>query len=52
MKTVFAEISQRHSEKPKGLYDSIRNFFPEKRLDVFARRRHQGFDAWGNQVQC
>ena len=50
MKTVFAERTSRHSEKPSILYRSIEQYFPGPRLDVFARRRHKGFDAWGNEV--
>lgn len=42
---------KRHSEKPVQLYDHIARFFPGPRLDVFARRRHDGFDAWGNEVE-
>ena len=51
MKTLFVARSQRHSEKPKVLYDYIDTHFPRPRLDVFARRRHRGFDAWGNEAQ-
>ena len=52
MKTMFSETTRRHSEKPQTLYEFIAKFFPEKRLDVFARRQHRGFDAWGNEVEC
>ena len=50
MKTLFAAPSKRHSEKPRLLYEYISSHFPSPRLDVFARRRHMGFDAWGNEV--
>ena len=39
-KTLFFERSKRHSQKPSVLYEYIRTYFPEPRLDVFARRRH------------
>ena len=51
MKTVFWAPTRRHSEKPAYHYDNIRRYFEAPRLDVFARRRHEGFDAWGNEVE-
>ena len=51
MKTLFAERSRRHSEKPGLLYEHIRGCFPGPRLDVFGRRRHLGFDVWGNEAE-
>ena len=50
MKTAFSASVSRHSEKPECLYDDVRVHFEAPRLDVFARRRHLGFDAWGDQV--
>lgn len=50
MKTVFFEKSKRHSEKPSILYQHIIQNFDGPFLDVFARRRHPGFEAWGNEV--
>lgn len=51
MKTVFWAPPRRHSEKPACHYDNIQRYFEAPRLDVFARRRHEGFDAWGNEVE-
>jgi N6-adenosine-specific RNA methylase IME4 len=39
-----------HSEKPEGAYDLIRELSVGPRLDVFARRRRDGFDAWGDDL--
>ena len=50
MKTAFSAPVTRHSEKPEILYDSVSRYFDAPRLDVFARRRHPGFEAWGDQV--
>ena len=50
-KTLFAERSRRHSQKPAVLYEYIRRHFPGPRLDVFARGGHLGFDSWGNEVE-
>lgn len=49
--TVFRAKAGRHSEKPAKFYDMIRPVTPEPRIDIFARKRHYGFDAWGDQVQ-
>ena len=41
----------RHSEKPAYFYQLLERVTPAPRIDVFARRRHAGFDAWGNEVE-
>lgn len=51
MKTAFSESAGRHSEKPSSLYADVKRHFSTPRLDIFARRRHPGFDAWGDQVE-
>ena len=51
MKTLFTARSERHSEKPAILYQHIAQYFPEPRLDVFARRSHYGFEGWGDEVE-
>ena len=50
MKTAFSAPVTRHSEKPAMLYEHVSRYFGAPRLDVFARRRHPGYHAWGNQV--
>jgi len=50
MKTMFSESVRRHSEKPRLLYQHVARNFDSPRLDVFARRRHYGFGAWGNEI--
>ena len=50
MKTLFQGESKRHSEKPVTLYEHISRYFQGPRLDVFARRQHPGFDAWGDEA--
>ncbi len=39
-----------HSEKPEGAYDMIRDLSVGPRLDIFARKRRDGFDAWGDDL--
>lgn len=40
-----------HSTKPIEFYQRIKEMSPEPRIDIFARKRHDGFAAWGNQVE-
>jgi len=51
MKTAFSAPATRHSEKPSIIYEHAVRYFDGPFLDVFARRRHNGFDAWGDQVE-
>jgi N6-adenosine-specific RNA methylase IME4 len=40
-----------HSEKPDEFADMIERMFPNlPKLEMFARRRRKGWDAWGNQA--
>ena len=40
------------SDKSKKVfYNLINEMSPEPRLDVFARKRHDGFESWGLQVE-
>ena len=53
-KTLFQTAGGRrnaHSTKPVELYEDIRARFGGPRLDVFARRAHEGFDGWGNEYE-
>ena len=49
--TFFRETSTIHSRKPRIFYDLILKATPTPRLDMFARKIHVGFDAWGDQVE-
>jgi N6-adenosine-specific RNA methylase IME4 len=43
----------RHSEKPERAYEIIEAAYPEcanSRLELFARARRPGWEAWGNEV--
>lgn len=41
----------KHSQKPDKFYSNIAKVTNEPRIDIFARKRHFGFDAWGDQVE-
>ena len=49
IRTSFTAKSKRHSEKPDLFYDML-NVLDGKRIDLFARKRRFGWDAWGNEV--
>ena len=41
----------RHSEKPFEIRDRIDAMFPsQSKIELFARTRHPGWEAWGNQI--
>lgn len=39
-----------HSAKPAEVYDDLAARTDPPRIDLFARRRHPGFEAWGDEV--
>lgn len=41
----------RHSQKPIESFKLIESVSPPPRLELFARARRDGWDAWGNEVQ-
>lgn len=51
MPTAFNGKTGIHSEKPDEFYEIIRRKTNTPRIDIFARKKHYGFSAWGDQVQ-
>lgn len=51
MDSYFEAKRIKHSQKPDKFYQLIRERTKEPRIDIFARKRHYGFDAWGDQVE-
>ena len=50
-KTTQNFVPTQHSKKPEATYDLIEAVSPyEKRIELFARLRRFGWDAWGNEV--
>lgn len=46
---VIAERRE-HSRKPDEVYDVIERVSPGPRIEMFARHRRRGWQAWGNEV--
>ena len=39
-----------HSEKPEAIFDLAQRLSPGPYLEMFARRRRLGWDAWGDEI--
>ena len=59
-KRISASVSQlvlsplkRHSEKPAEVRDKIVQLLGDlPRVELFARQKVDGWDSWGNEVEC
>ncbi len=47
----FAPRSTTHSTKPEVAYKIIESMSPPPRIELFARQKREGWDAWGNEVE-
>lgn len=50
LRNVIAAARGRHSEKPSQLFKMAEQVSPGPRVELFARTRRVGWDAWGNEV--
>lgn len=51
-RNVLIAPAREHSRKPDEQYAKIGRLYPEgRRLELFARQRWPGWDAWGNEVE-
>ena len=48
--TIIAEKKAEHSKKPDSIRNLIAGKTPEPRIELFARSRHEGWTAWGNEA--
>lgn len=46
----FEGERREHSRKPDEFYNTIKRVTGGRRLDMFSRGEHDGFDQWGNQT--
>ena len=51
IRQVLVSKARRHAEKPAQVRQRITEMFPyHERIELFARQRAEGWDAWGNEV--
>ena len=50
-KLCFTGERGRHSEKPKEFYELIRRVTSGRRLDMFSRKKIEGYEQYGNEVE-
>lgn len=46
---IFQAPRAKHSQKPAKFYQLLREWTPKPRIDLFARRAHEGFNGWGDE---
>lgn len=49
--SIISGSVTKHSKKPDSVYEIIHRMYPQgKRIELFARQRHEGWAVFGNQV--
>lgn len=53
VRQFLSEERGRHSSKPVEIRKRIEQMFPEqKKIELFSREKVDGWDCWGNEVEC
>jgi N6-adenosine-specific RNA methylase IME4 len=51
IRQFVSEKRGKHSKKPHEVRKRIEQMFPtQKKIELFAREKHDGWDSWGNEV--
>lgn len=50
LRNLISAARGKHSQKPDQLLEMAEKVSPGRRLELFARRRREGWDSWGNQL--
>lgn len=48
--TGFSEPKREHSRKPESMYEMIEAVSYPPRIEMFARKRRDGWTSWGNDI--
>lgn len=51
VKRPYVEGAPCHSKKPDFFRNIIEEISPGNKIELFARSRHDGWDAWGNEIE-
>ena len=46
---IITESRRQHSRKPDGFYKLVKKLTPTKGLDIFGRKKREGWDLWGDE---
>ena len=49
-RNLIEDVVREHSRKPDCTYEMIENLFDGAYLELFARNKRDGWEAWGNQT--
>jgi len=53
VRQFLSEMRGKHSAKPNEIRNRIETMFPtQNKIELFAREKHEGWDVWGNEVEC
>ena len=48
---IYSPVRE-HSRKPDDQYRKVEALYPDKKyLELFARRKREGWDSWGNEIE-